>query len=370
MVLTLVPLYSLQLGASVAMVGLLSASVSFFPLLFAVRTGSLVDRFGARKVLIVASLILAASPVFVILWPSIPALFALQIGIGIANLLAVVAGQAYTASLGSGLKRESNFGWYTTFVSAGQVIGPLVAGVVADQYGFLAGFLAAGLLTLFAIASSLWLRESESDRATVREAGRPHELQRALALLRLAGVQFAMIVTFIVAFAQGTFTAFFPVVLEGAGFTVTVIGGLLSLRAAISMVLRPMVPRITRMLGNKRSALKLMLLLIVATCVVTALNLSLLSAIGVVIVMGVWWGLSPPLSIVMMVDGAADNQRGFALGVRLTANRFAQFAGPLAMGVVADGLSLRAGFLAAGAFVAIFFAYLTARDRVSEAAVP
>lgn len=36
MVLTLVPLYSLRLGASVALVGLLTASISFFPLLLAV----------------------------------------------------------------------------------------------------------------------------------------------------------------------------------------------------------------------------------------------------------------------------------------------------------------------------------------------
>lgn len=76
MVLTLVPLYSLRLGASVALVGLLTASISFFLLLLAVRTGTLVDRYGPRRLLILGSGVLTVTPLFAVAAPNLIALFA------------------------------------------------------------------------------------------------------------------------------------------------------------------------------------------------------------------------------------------------------------------------------------------------------
>jgi predicted MFS family arabinose efflux permease len=362
MVLTLVPLFGLQLGASAGLIGLLTASIAFFPLLFAIRTGSLVDRLGAGRVLVFASLVLLVSPIAVVVSPSIPALFVTQIVVGIANLFAVVAGQAFTASLAAGRKREGNFGWYTTFVSAGQVVGPIAAGVTADAIGFVPAFALSGAVALVSVGSAWWLsRLPVSPSIQEAQEGGAHELRRAYALMAHRGVQFAMIVTFIVAFSQGAFTAFFPVILENAGYAAGSIGALLSLRAAVSMVLRPMLPWITGLLRDKRTALKVMLALMAGTFVALGLDQSLFTAVAVSLVMGLWWGVSPPLSIVMVVDGALENERGFALGVRLMANRLAQFVGPLSLGVVADLLTVRSGFYVGGGFVTLFLAFLMVR---------
>lgn len=371
MVLTVVPLYGLELGASAGLIGLLAASVSFFPLLLAIRTGSLVDRFGAGRALVFASAVLLAAPVFVLVWPSIPGLFATMIVVGLANLLAVVAGQAFTASLAMGRKREGNFGWYTTFVSGGQVLGPIAAGLTADAAGFPAAFVLASGVAVFSVVAS-WMLSRLPVNADAKNARQDtaNEFGRARDLLVHQGVQFAMIVTFIVAFSQGAFTAFFPVVLEGAGYAAGTIGALLSLRAAVSMVLRPMLPWITSLFGTKRIALKVMLALTAGTFVAIGLDQTLVTAIAVTLVMGLWWGVSPPLSIVMVVDGALETERGFALGVRLTANRVAQFVGPLALGVLADALTVQAGMYAGGGTVGAFLAFLMVRygpEEVAEA---
>lgn len=369
MVLTIVPLYGLELGASASLIGLLTASVSFFPLVFAIRTGSLVDRFGAGRVLVFASLVLLVAPGFVLVWPSIPGLFAAMIVVGMANLFAVVAGQAFTASLAVGRKREGNIGWYTTFVSGGQVLGPIAAGVTADAAGFPAAFALAGGVAVVSVGVA-WLlsRLPVAADAVKTRRDTANELGRASELLAHQGVQFAMIVTFIVAFSQGAFTAFFPVILEGAGYAAGTIGALLSLRAAVSMVLRPMLPWITSLFRDRRTALMVMLALMAGTFVAIGLDQSLVMALAVTLVMGLWWGVSPPLSIVMVVDGAVEAERGFALGVRLTANRIAQFVGPLALGVFADVLSVSAGMYAGGGTVGAFLAFLAVRYGRAESA--
>src|SRR5690606_41450698 len=85
--------------------------------------------------------------------PSIPVLFGAQALAGLSELLVCVAGQTYATSLSTGREREQHLGWYTTMVSAGQLVGPLLGGVLADAVGYARSFLTA---SVWAFCPSWW----------------------------------------------------------------------------------------------------------------------------------------------------------------------------------------------------------------------
>lgn len=359
MALTLAPLMGVDLGASPGVIGLLTASLSLLPLLLAVRTGTWVDRIGARRGLLAASLLLGIAPLVVLARPAIVTLLATEVLLGLANLLAVVAGQAFTGSIGRPQKREAYIGWYTTFVSAGQVLGPLAAGFLADWQGYPVAIGTAGAVALAAFAATLSLpRPPAAAAADERPRGPAEELGRARHLLAVSGVQLAVVFTFAIALAQSVFLAFFPVILQAAGVAAGAIGALLAVRALVSTVLRPFLPRIVQLIGERRRTLVWMVVVMAGSFAAIGTAPALWVAAAASVVVGIAWGLAPPLSVVMVIDGAERAEVGFALGVRFTVNRLAQLLGPLAIGLVADGLSLQAGFLACSALIAASLGYL------------
>jgi len=358
MALTLVPLQAVDLGASPAVIGALAASLSLLPMLLALRTGSWIDRLGPRAGMIAASLLLALSPLSVLVHPGVAALFVTEVLLGLGNLLAVLASQAFTASVGDADRHEGNFGWYTSYVAAGQVAGPLLAGLVAQWHGYPPAFAATSAMALASMAITWALPEVHPPAAAGGASGGLSGPARMRSLLTVPGVQLAVVFTFSIAFAQSVFSSFFPVILQAAGMTAALIGALLSLRAVVSTILRPFLPALVARLGNRRTALVAMVALMALGTVVLAASQALAVAVLVSAIVGIAWGLAPPLSIVMVVAGAAEAEVGFALGARFTVNRLAQLLGPLAIGLVADGLSLRAGFLACGGLVAASLGYL------------
>lgn len=362
MALTIVPLLAVRLGAPAATIGALAASLSVVPMLLAVRVGGWVDLYGPRLGLMVASCMLILAPIPALARPSVAALFVTEVALGIANLLAVVSGQAYTGSLGSHKDRELNFALYATFVSSGQVVGPLLAGLVSDRRGFGVSLAGVAVLALAAcLATFLLARRPRAARARASAQLRPGSLQRARSLLGVAGVQSAILAAFAIAFGQSVFLGFFPVLLKSWALSGGTIGGLLALRALVSAGVRPFLPVVIRWLGDRQRGLMVMVGLIGVAFTVLAVGHSVATAAALSAAIGIGWGFGPPLSAVMVVDGAAEDGMGFALGVRLTASRLAKLAGPLLVGAVASAVSLPVGVAACG--LALMASVATMRPR-------
>ncbi|HEX6971018.1 MAG TPA: MFS transporter, partial [Limnochordia bacterium] len=222
----LIPLYAAALGASPGGVGLIIGLYSLLPLFCAVPAGMAVDAFGARGLLAAGAIGLSLTSLVIGLWPGLIVLTLAQTLRGLAQLMFVVAAQAYTASIAG--RREANFGWFSTFASAGQLAGPLVGGALVDARGFPLAFLAAGalsLLPLLFIAGLGKKRPAATAPPAVRARGA--QIRR---LFRNDAMKAAIAASFAVRFAMGARQAFFPRYLQGLGFSVTAIGTLLSLR--------------------------------------------------------------------------------------------------------------------------------------------
>ncbi len=163
-----------------------------------------------------------------------------------------------------------------------------------------------------------------------------------------------------------------PIYLLENAFSATSIGILLSLRALAAVAVRPMMPRIIRLLGGRARALVVMVVLVglgvgaigFTTSFVALAFLSLLAGIGT--------GVGMPLSIVTIASHVEPHERATALALRLTVNRGAQLVTPFLIGAAIGLLGYGASFLITGALlliVGVFILRLTPAFERSDRAI-
>lgn len=360
MLTLLVPLLALRFGTGAGGLGLIVAGASLLPLVSAVPIGTYVDRWGARRVATVGFLGTTLGLLPMAFAPSLLWLIvAFVVGSALQNAF-IIGAQALIAALGSaGRSREAAYGWWTTAMAAGQVVGPIVAGVVLDAYGAGPAFAGVAVATATAFVLMLGLRTQVRSETVVP----PFRWSAGTALVRDRTVGIAILTSAAAVWAMTIHATFLPVHLETLAMSAATIGALLSLRSVAAVVVRPFMPQLVALLGGRERT-------VVYTLVALALGLAGVVwspspwAIGAwVVLFGAGHGLSQPISMVMVADRVAPRERGSALGVRLMLNRLAQVLAPIAFAVVADRAGLGAMFVAHAALVGAAAAVLALRVR-------
>lgn len=368
MIEPLVPLYSLALGATPIVIGALVSTGYLLPVFLAVPAGKLVDRWGPRLMLIAGTLGFLVAPSGVALVPGLATLVIAQVLAGLSQLLVVLAAQSAVALLGEQRhQREYNFGWYSSFVSAGQLIGPLLAGTLADLSGYRAAFLGAGLVSLISLALLQKFDPGERRTSPALERGRAPAESPVKALLSDRGLQIAVIASAGTVLAHGVHRTFLPPYLQQFQYPATVIGLLFSLRALVGFLIRPFMPSIAQRLGGRTRTLILVTLATGLGLMANGVTQRLSLLVAAALLIGVGTGLAQPLTMVAMTENVPEQVRGFALGVRLTINRLAQFLNPLLFGAIAEWAGIEPAFLAAGGLM-VFSGWIMARLRPPLAA--
>lgn len=387
MTVTLAPLFGVALGASPAAIGVVISAAYLFPFFLAIPVGAVVDAIGPKPMLIVGTGLLASAPVWVAVSPSLAGLVALQVLAGLGQLVAVVAAQATVARQGSGRVRESAFGWYGAFVSLGQLLGPVTAGVLVDLAGFRAAFLVAvavataGTATFAAVRvptgraaperTSTGPEPGGTARAAPSHVGTPRGprrpslagARRLAALARLPTLQVSLWVSATVMIVLVAHTSFLPAFLDGFEVPASIIGIVISARSAASVAVRPFLAGVVSLFGGRLRTFLVMLSAAVVgvAAIAAAPNLTVLLASS--LLLGVATGVAQPLTMAAVVEEVEPRSHGTVFGARITANRAAQFVAPLLLGLVAQAMGYAAMFVVAAAVVAATVVGLSVRRR-------
>ena len=152
-------LLALSLGAGPMMIGVLIASYSIFQLAFALVVGRLSDRFGSRWPMLGGAIAFASGLVIPAASPTLPALFMSAPLIGIGFVFFNVAAQNLAGTLGNAAERTKNFSTMSLGYSSGHMLGPVIAGVMIDRYGFSPAYIAFAVLALAPIIALALLRQ-------------------------------------------------------------------------------------------------------------------------------------------------------------------------------------------------------------------
>jgi MFS family permease len=348
---------ALALGADARAVGLIAAAFALVPLVVAVPLGRASDRWRPGWLLTGGIVLGAVACGLLGLAGTLAGLAVASAALGLGHLALTLAGQSLIARQSGDARHDRDFGLYAAAASTGQLLGPALAGLALGSAGgrelddatTLAFVVAAGLMAL-AVPTSLGA--DRLGRAGTAEAAAPGRPLRAGQLIAARGVPAGMFASLAILAAVDVLTAYLPVLGVQRGISPAVVGALLSLRAATSILSRVLIPWMVGRLGRVR--------LLAASAAGSALLTAALPLPGSVPALavllaaaGFLLGIGQPLTMSMVVHAVPAGTRGTALAIRLTGNRFGQVATPAAAGLVAGAAGVSAAFWLLGGLLGL-----------------
>lgn len=342
---------ALGLDASVEQLGLLAFGFSALSILIAIPIGRHVDRRGARATTIGGIALMGGAAAAHALVASIPQLIAAHALLGLGLIFAVVGLQAVVAHPGTSEGADARFGLVGATISLGQMLGPLVAGGLAelvialdlaaedDRYGTAPTFaLAAALCAAAAVAStrlpphpggSRSARAAEPASASLSSSSaRPEGIGT---VLRAPHMGKALWASAIVLTATDVLTVYLPAIGAERGWSVAFVSILLAVRAGLSFAVRVGIAPLVRRIGRKP--------LLVGACGIGATALLLMApespewtAVVLIALIGLVLGIGQPVTMAWVSRSAPERLRATALAARLTGNRLGQSVIPVAVG--------------------------------------
>ncbi|MGW7724803.1 MFS transporter [Streptomyces canus] len=339
---------ALALGADERAIGVIAGVYALLPLFAAVPLGRRTDHGRCAPLLPVGVVLISGGCALSGLADSLWTMAVWSGVMGLGHLSFVIGAQSLVARQSAPHEQDRNFGHFTIGASLGQLVGPIAAGALIGGSD-MAGTSALALLVAGAGAAvactSLWRIEHRDTAATSRTG--PGDRVPVGHILRSRGVPGGIFVSLSVLSATDILTAYLPVVGEHRGIAPSVIGLLLSLRAAATIACRLVLTPLLRLLGRA--------LLLTVTCVLAALLCAGIAlpvpvwALAVMLaVLGFCLGVGQPLSMTTVVQAAPDGARSTALALRLTGNRLGQVAAPATAGLVAGVVGAAAPFVMLG----------------------
>lgn len=352
-------LFAEELGASMVEIGLLTSCFSLVPLLTAIASGQLIDRFGEKIPLMIGSggMVLALS--FPFFQPSLFFLFMMQFLLGGSQIIAIVAIQNGVSSSAPLKQRDQAVANFSLFSSLGILIGPLVGGYLTEHFGFqntyivLSVISVVSLITAFIISPSRKLEDcsNESSGGKVRE------------LLSIPGFKLVLVVSMLSLSALDIFYAYFPLYASSIGMSLTQIGWILSIQALANAVTRMFLSPCVERFGRTHVLIFFMVLGALGFALVPLYDTFLYVAL-ISIFLGMGLGIIQPLTTILTYNLAPKGRTGEALGVRFAGNRMGQITIPLIFAGVSTLTSLGAIFIIVAAV--LFIGAWSARGILSH----
>lgn len=344
----IITLFSIELGASQLVIGVLVALYSLFPMILAIYAGKLADRLGVRWPMIAGSCGIAMGLTLPYLFPSTSTLYLQAVLVGAAHVFYNVSVQNLIGSIGTADDRTKNFSNFGLAMATGSLLGPLIAGFAIDHIGYARSYLViAGFPLVTAIIMGM-AKHMQSGQGCHSKAGkgsersapsRPFELFFANRPLRRVLITSAVILTGI-----DLFHFYMPIYGHSIGLSASQIGVVLSVFAAASFVVRIWMPAIVKRLGEE--PVLIMSLVVAAVTYIAVPFISQMIMLCVIsFTLGLGTGCGQPLSLTLIYGRAPQGRSGEALGLRLTLNNFTHMVTPLLFGAIGTAFGVLPVFL-------------------------
>lgn len=341
----LFPLYTTSLGASLGMLGLITAVLGLTRLASALPIGMLSDRLDRKTVLVGGMVIFAVSFALYALAPSAAWLAFPRALQAIAMVATFPLGIAYIGDVVETRDRGAAIGVYTAAMGSGFAVGPLVGSWVAAGAGYPAAYLSGAAIAVGgAVFGAVRLIRTKVKTGEASLAPRLVDLPALAALLQQPAMVMASVANIAMTLSMtGAIFTYFPVYARGAGISTVTIGSLFAWRSIASATGRvPMGPLSSRLPAHwtlaavlvVEAAIDLAISRTTSPVALTALLILEGIGFGVFLVSGQW----------AVASAAGKTNRGAAVGMFWMAGSIGDLFGPIGLGLIAQSFGLIAVF--------------------------
>lgn len=354
------PFRILALGGTTATAGLFLGFLTYASALTAPVTGTLADRIGKRRILIVSSAAIAALSLCYAVIDDYRVMLALVIlhGCFWSGLLAASA--AYITDIVPAARRAEGISYWGLSTVFAIAIAPTLGLWVYGRGGWFLLCLGAAALNLMMMGIAWSLPE---------ESRRPAGATLAALRGRLVDwkVLLLSVTLFLYSFGYGGITSFVALYADANGVTPRAL--YFAVFAAAILVTRPFVARLGDQVGYRRIFLPCLLLIVVGFALL-ALGGTRPQLVVSALVFGTGFGSAYPLFAAYVMRRVADDQRGAAFGSILAAFDTGIGTGSIGVGWLVEHYGFQAGFGCAAALAALAIPYFMLADRWLASRMP
>jgi MFS family permease len=330
-------LYVLDLGAGPLDTGLLLATYGAVPLILAIFTGKIADRYGVRIPIVLGTVISVIGILIPFFWPVYPMLFAAAVVSGLGFILAQVSMQALFGALDSGAARTRNLNLYALAVSTSDLLGPVLAGFSIDHFGHVRTYLHLAVPGTVAVLAVLFLMTRFPHSTGGSQAERAG--QRLGDLLRIRDLRRMFLASALVMGGLDLFQLYLPIYTHSLGLSASATGLILGAFAAAAFVTRAGLPLLARRFGEEPS-LRYAMFLAAGTFFLIPLFEDAFVLGAVCFVLGLGMGLGQPLTVILTYNYSPPKRHGEGLGMRIAINNSMHVTVPALFGAVGSLLGL------------------------------
>jgi MFS family permease len=352
----IVPLWVLTLHPSALAFGVTIGARSLLPFLLSIHGGVLMDRLGARQVMLFFAVVGLFLPILFPVLPWVWAAVLLQLVIGLTTTMSWVGAQTIA---GQAMMGNTAFIGRSSFSNRfGGFFCPLVAGFAWDGFGPWGGFAVMFLCSVFLLISAVLLPKTAQRKVYDRPFAlrdvvpRLDDYLRALKLLAIPAVAVVAIGSVLNIATGAIQSSFYIAYLEKIGLSGSLIGILVATANVTALAGTVGVTWLMRRIGGVRllntSVIGSIIAIMVTPFLVTFAPLMVTS-----ILRGWCQGIVQPLMISIPAKAVPADSQGISVGLRISLNRLVQTLLPLVMGGVVNVIGLEASFVVTGGILLI-----------------
>lgn len=341
-VILIIPLFALDLGASAAITALVFSLRGLGNMTADIPAGWATGKFGDKTVMVLSVGLMAVSALLASqaseTWQLAIAAFAF--GAAVASWL--LSRLAHVSEAVPGHQRGKAISTMAGMQRVGNFIGPAIAGLVAQFYGFAVVFYGVAVIACVAMILVLFAVKTNNRSEQTEHGGLLKMLPTIIAQHKQVFIT-AGFAIWCLTLVRATRSLMIPVWGDAIGLDTASIGFIVSLSAGVDMLMFPIAGVVMDNYGRRPAAmtctglLSLGLLALPFTSTFTTMASAAMLA-------GIGNGLGSGINMTLGSDFAPTNQRGEFLGVWRLLSDTGSLLGPVAVGATASALTLAGAF--------------------------
>jgi MFS family permease len=366
--LPLIPLYAVSLGAAPTQVGLLTSAFAVATTIAQIGAGLFMDRYGARGFIRAGIAVYAGSNFLIATARTAASLISFRTIAGLGGGTNLVATRLYLSQVTAPERMAFANGILSAAVSAGQVAGPVLGGIVAALANLRLPFIIVGITSGLGLLGALFLpRPAEQPTRVIPHS--PDAPSTVLFNRSVVVLLFAQL--FLLAGYGGFITTYAPFATRQFGWSTLDVGIVFSFFGAGSITLGPWLSHLADRTGRRRIAALATLpiaafggTLVAGAPKIGIYAISLLAGGAITAFTGTWFAL--------LSAASPSVRRGRTFGLVSAGSNLGQVLGATTASAVWQHVSIGAGLLSASVPVLLcgLTLLLLPRDRPNSVQSP